>query len=65
MVISPDCDLVPRGNKMAAARLLTVGGVVKGLEEDGAYAGELVWLDSSKGDKMGTERPDDPRCYFD
>lgn len=51
MVISPDCDLVPRGNKIAAARILTVGGVVKGLEEDGAYAGELVWLDSSKGIK--------------
>lgn len=49
MVISPDCDLVPRNGKQAARRLLSVGGVIRGLEQDGAYAAELIWLGSPKG----------------
>ena len=51
MVISPDCDLVVRDGKRAAARLLTVGGKVKSLTEEEAFAGEMVHLGAPKGIK--------------
>ncbi len=49
MIISPDCDLVPRKNgKPAASRLLTIGGKIRGLQEDRAFAGELIFHNSPK-----------------
>ncbi len=51
MVISPDCDLVPRNGKTAATRLLTVGGVVKGLDQEGSFVGELLFLNKPKAIK--------------
>ena len=49
VVLSPDCDLVPReAGQPSAPRLLTLGGHLKELETDGAYIGELVLL----GDKV-------------
>jgi len=51
MIISPDCDLVPRERGVATERLLSVGGKIKSFEEDGAFANELVWLNGPKGIK--------------
>ena len=51
MIVSPDCDLVVRDGKRAAARLLTVGGQVKALKDEGAFAGELVHLKTPKAIK--------------
>lgn len=51
MVISPDCDLVPRNNKPAAVRILTIGGSIRGLNEQGAWAGELIFRNSPRAIK--------------
>lgn len=51
MIVSPDCDLVVRDGTCAAARILTVGGQVKGLKDEGAFAGELIHLGAPKGIK--------------
>ena len=48
MVISPDCDLVPRKGQLAASRILTIGGKIRGLEEDRVYAGELIFHNTPK-----------------
>ena len=48
MVISPDCDLVPRNGKPAASRLLTIGGKIRDLQEDRAFAGELIFHNAPK-----------------
>ena len=48
MVISPDCDLVPRDGNPGASRLLTIGGKIRGLQEAGAFAGELIFHNTPK-----------------
>ena len=48
MIISPDCDLVSRKGKRAAKRILTIGGKIRGLEEDRAFAGDLIFHNSPK-----------------
>ena len=43
MVLSPDCDLIPRDNgRTGAERLLTLGGELKGMDKDAAFAADLV-----------------------
>lgn len=42
MVITPDCDLVPRDGRRVI-RVLTVGGMIRGLEDEQALAGELIF----------------------
>ncbi|MCY3541130.1 MAG: hypothetical protein F4183_05130 [Rhodothermaceae bacterium] len=49
MVISPDCDLIPRNRK--ATHILTIGGSIRGLHEDHAWAGELIFHNSPKAIK--------------
>ena len=49
MVISPDCDLVPRNR--ATTHILTIGGSVRGLDEDHAWAGELIFHNSPRAIK--------------
>lgn len=51
MVVSPDCDLVSRNSRRAAVRILTIGGSIRGLEEDHAWAGELIFRNSPKAIK--------------
>ena len=51
MVISPDCDLVVRNGKRAANRILTIGGSIRGLDEDHAWAGELIFRNSPRAIK--------------
>lgn len=51
MVISPDCDLVSRNRKPAASRILTIGGSIRGLDEDHAWAGELIFRNSPRAIK--------------
>ena len=51
MVVSPDCDLVSRNGGHAAKRVLTIGGTVRGLHEDHALAGELIYHNSPKAIK--------------
>lgn len=51
MVISPDCDLVARNRKPAANRILTIGGSIRGLDEDHAWAGELIFRNSPRAIK--------------
>lgn len=42
-VISPDCDLVVRPNgRTSAKRLLTIGGDLRDMHDDGAFASELL-----------------------
>lgn len=48
MVITPDCDLIVRGKRRAARRLLTVGGLIRGLGEGRALAGDLIVLQVPK-----------------
>ena len=43
MVILPDCDLVPRKEKAAASRILTIGGEIRALHEDHTSAGDLIF----------------------
>lgn len=51
MVVSPDCDLVSRGSRRAAVRILTIGGSIRGLEENHAWAGDLVFRNSPRAIK--------------
>ena len=51
MVISPDCDLVSRNSKPAADRILTIGGNIRGLEEQQAWAGDLIFRNSPRAIK--------------
>lgn len=51
MVVSPDCDLVLREGRHAAKRVLTIGGSIRGLHEDSAWAGELIFHNSPKAIK--------------
>ena len=51
MVVSPDCDLVSRNGRHAASRILTIGGSIRGLHEDHAFAGELIFHNSPKAIK--------------
>ena len=48
MVITPDCDLVVRGGSRGASRLLTVGGTIRGLSEEKALAGNLIFYQTPK-----------------
>ena len=48
MVITPECDLIPRENGPSASRLLTIGGVIRGLDWDHSNAGELIFRNSPK-----------------
>ena len=48
MIISPDCDLGSRKRKPAAKRILTIGGKIRGLDEDRAFAGDLFFLNTPK-----------------
>lgn len=48
MVVSPDCDLVPRNGSHAASRILTVGGSVRRLHEGPAVAGDLIYHNDVK-----------------
>lgn len=43
MVITPDCDLIERRGRRRASRLLTVGGAIRGLGDEKAYAGDLIF----------------------
>lgn len=51
MVVSPDCDLVARNNRRAAVRILTIGGSIRRLEENHAWAGELIFHNSPRAIK--------------
>ena len=48
MVISQDCDLVSRNGIPAASRILTIGGEIRGLETDRAFAGGLIFHNTPK-----------------
>lgn len=48
MVITPDCDLVLRDGTRAANRLLTIGGTIRGLGEERALAGNLIFYQTPK-----------------
>ena len=43
MVITPDCDLIERCGGRRASRLLTVGGAIRGLGDEKALAGQLIF----------------------
>jgi len=51
LVITPDCDLVPRKKGPGASRVLTVGGKIWGLDADQAFAGEFLFYNSPKSIK--------------
>ncbi|MXW37356.1 MAG: hypothetical protein F4Z65_03695 [Acidobacteria bacterium] len=51
MVVSPECDLVPRGGSPAASRFLTIGGNIRAFHEDGALAVDLIIHDTPKAIK--------------
>ncbi|MYK30199.1 MAG: hypothetical protein F4051_00300 [Boseongicola sp. SB0670_bin_30] len=55
MVISPDCDLVPRNENPAAARIVTIGGSIRGLHEAHAWAGELIFHNSPRAIKWNNK----------
>ena len=42
VVVTPDCDLVVRGDKTRAFRILTLGGVLKKFDEEGAAVDNFV-----------------------
>ena len=48
MVITPDCDIVARDGRRRASRLLTVGGTIRGLGDDEARAGDLIFYGTPK-----------------
>ena len=48
MVITPDCDIVVRDGKRGASRLLTVGGTIRGLGDERAFAGDLMFRGTPK-----------------
>lgn len=51
VVITPDCDLVPRKHGPRARRVLSMGGKIWGLESDQALAGELIFSNAPKAIK--------------
>lgn len=51
MVVTPDCDLMPRKKGPSAVRLLTVGGKIWGIEADQAHAGELIFRNGPRAIK--------------
>ena len=51
MIISPDCDMVPRGRNRGARRFLTIGGTIHGLVEDQALVSELIFYQTPKAIK--------------
>lgn len=48
MVITPDCDIVVRDGERGASRLLTVGGTIRGLGDERAFAGDLIFRGAPK-----------------
>ena len=48
MVMTPDCDIVVRDGKRGATRLLTVGGTIRGLGDEKAFAGDLIFRGTPK-----------------
>ena len=48
MVITPDCDIVVRNGRRGASRLLTVGGTMRGLGDEKALAGHLIFYGTPK-----------------
>ena len=48
MVVSPDCDLVLRNGSPAVDRFLTIGGKIRSLQEDRAFADELIFHNTPK-----------------
>ncbi len=48
MVITPDCDLMPRKDGPSAVRILTIGGKIWGMQAAQALAGELLFRNSPK-----------------
>ena len=55
MVINPDCDLVLRGGRRGASRLLTVGGTIRGLGDEKAIAGDLILYGTPKAPHLEPE----------
>ncbi|MCY4661574.1 MAG: hypothetical protein OXF93_17485 [Acidobacteria bacterium] len=48
MVITPDCDIVERNGRRRANRLLTVGGTIRGMGDQKALAGDLIFYRTPK-----------------
>lgn len=48
MVITPDCDIIVRNGRRGASRLLTVGGTIRGLGDERALAGHLIFYGTPK-----------------
>ena len=48
MVITPDSDIVVRNGRRGASRLLTVGGTIRGLGDEKALAGDLIFYGTPK-----------------
>ena len=48
MVITADCDLVVRDGSRGANRLLTVGGTIRGMGDEKALAGDLIFYGTPK-----------------
>ena len=46
VVITPDCDLVPRKGKVRAVNLLTMGGRLRNFDEDNASADSFIFRDN-------------------
>ena len=48
MIITPDSDIVVRNGRRGASRLLTVGGTIRGLGDEKALAGDLIFYGTPK-----------------
>ena len=48
MIITPDSDIILRNGRRAANRLLTVGGMIRGLGDEKALAGNLIFYGAPK-----------------
>ena len=48
MVITPDSDIIVRNGRRGAGRLLTVGGTIRGLGDEKALAGNLIFYGTPK-----------------
>ena len=48
MVITPDSDIIVRDGKRGASRILTVGGTIRGLGDEKALAGQLIFYGTPK-----------------
>ena len=51
MVISPDCDLVRPDASNATKRILTIGGKIRRMHEEEAWAGDLIYQNGPKAIK--------------